>query len=242
MNIYLINSLTFLLSIIFGYLLGSIPNGVIIGKLFYKKDPRHYYSHNSGGTNSGRVLGKKIGVLVTILDMLKAILSLYVVWAILEFAGIKDYFIWQGYDARPLFYYGSSFFSIVGHCYPIYLKFKGGKGVASTLGANGSISPVLFSCDLMFFIYLYERKIVSLSSMLTSVTISITTWVIAICCYCLSYPSINLTWSFGFINFPTIGFELAVMNTLITLLIIYRHKENIKRIKQGNENKVSWLK
>ena len=242
MEVYLINSLAFLLSIVFGYLLGSIPNGVIIGKLFYKKDPRDYYSHNSGGTNSGRVLGKKIGILVTILDMLKTIASLYIVFAILEFTGIENYFIWQGYDAKPLFYFGSAFFSIIGHCYSIFLKFKGGKGVASTLGLNGSISPILFGCDLMFFLFLKRKKIVSLSSILTSVTLSIATWIIAITCYCLSYSSINLTWSFGFLVFPKIGFEFAIMNTLISLLIIYRHKENIKRIKNGTENKVTWIK
>ena len=65
-------------AVISSYLLGAIPNGVLIGKVFFGKDPRDYYSHNSGGTNTGRVLGKKIGLLVIVLDMLKTIIPIYI--------------------------------------------------------------------------------------------------------------------------------------------------------------------
>lgn len=180
MNIYLVNILTLLAAMAVGYLLGSIPNGVIIGKLFFNKDPREYYSKNSGGTNSGRVLGKKIGLLVTILDMLKAIVAVFSLWAFLQFSGLFErYYLWGNYyDARPLIYYLAGLFAIIGHCYPIYIHFKGGKAVASTFGINGSISPVLFVLDLTFFLILKKKKMVSLSSMCTSVVVTAGVYII----------------------------------------------------------------
>lgn len=244
MNIYLVNTLTLLAAMALGYLLGSIPNGVIIGKLFFKKDPRDYYSKNSGGTNSGRVLGKKMGVLVTILDMLKAIAAVFSFWAFLQFSGLfEQYYLWGNYyDARPLIYYLAGLFAIIGHCYPIYIHFKGGKAVASTFGINGSISPVLFALDLTFFLFLKKKKMVSLSSMCTSAVVTLGVYIISIISICTGFDSNILSFAFGSIQFPKIGFELAVLDTFLTLIIIYRHRANIARIKNGTESKVSWIK
>ena len=91
MNIYFVNILLGIGSIVLGYLFGSIPNGVIIGRLFFHKDPRDYGSHNSGGTNVGRVLSKRAGVATIILDMLKIILPIYVTWAVLLKTPLFDY-------------------------------------------------------------------------------------------------------------------------------------------------------
>ena len=83
MNIYLVNFLIGALTFLLAYFLGSIPNGVIIGKVFFHKDPRDYYSGNSGGSNVGRVFGKKIGVLVIFLDALKSMLALFIPFLVL---------------------------------------------------------------------------------------------------------------------------------------------------------------
>lgn len=242
MDIIFVNLLTLLASVLVGYLLGSIPNGVIIGKIFFGKDPRDFYSHNSGGTNSGRVLGKAMGIVVTILDMLKAITALFSMWAFLQFAGLESYYLWGSYDSRPIFYYLCALFAVIGHCYPLYIHFKGGKAVASTLGINGSISLILLAADLTFFLFLLKKKMVSLSSICTSITVTLTVWVIAIVSICIGFDSNMLSFSFGLISFPKIGFELAVTDTLLTILLIYRHKANIVRIKNGTESKVSWIK
>jgi glycerol-3-phosphate acyltransferase PlsY len=85
MNTALINVITALVVLLYGYLWGSIQNGVLIGKIFFKKDPRDFGSHNSGGTNSGRLFGEKIGLLVIFLDMVKGLIAFWSVWAILRF-------------------------------------------------------------------------------------------------------------------------------------------------------------
>ena len=107
MNINIVNIVTALAAALLGYFVGAIPTGIIIGKVFFHKDIREYGSGNSGGTNAGRVLGKKIGLLVIILDMLKSVLVVYVVWAITTFAGLKEYYLFADapkifQDLRPL--------------------------------------------------------------------------------------------------------------------------------------------
>ena len=85
MNIFLINILCVLFCLLFGYFVGSIPTAVWVGKVFFHQDPRNYGSHNAGGTNAGRLWGKKVGFLVIVLDMLKTITPIYIVWALFTF-------------------------------------------------------------------------------------------------------------------------------------------------------------
>lgn len=106
-----------LISLIIGYLIGSIPWGVVIGKIFYHKDIREYGSGNSGGTNAGRVLGRPIGIIVILLDALKALIVMIIVNKISP-----------GYEQ----YAGLAV--CIGHCFPIFAGFKGGKAVASSYG------------------------------------------------------------------------------------------------------------
>ena len=94
MDIILYNIGAIIISLLVGYLIGSIPNSIWIGKVFFHKDPRDYGSGNAGGTNAGRVFGKKVGLLVIFLDAIKLIIPLYAVWAILTFAPI--------YNGQPL--------------------------------------------------------------------------------------------------------------------------------------------
>ena len=200
------------LCIILGYLLGSIPFALVIGKLFYKTDIRQYGSGNLGGTNAGRVLGKKAGISVIVLDVLKVVLAAGLASLVSEPAAI-----W------------TSLGFCIGHCYPIFAHFKGGKAVTTMFGFLISTSIFIFQEFsyflvplFMFLIILYLFKYVSLGSICASVCSSL-----YITAQLLSLDVNNLF--------------IILASWLMTLLVIYRHSANIKRIQEGTENKVSWL-
>lgn len=143
-----------ILLMIIGYLLGSIPFALIVGKVGYGIDIREHGSGNLGGTNTFRVLGGKAGLIVTIADILKGTLaaSLPVLFSV---------------DIHPLLI---GMFAVFGHTYPVFAQFRGGKAVATSGGVLLFYSPVLFMTMLaVFFLILYISKYVSLSSMLTGV-------------------------------------------------------------------------
>lgn len=192
-----------------GYLLGSIPFALVIGKVFYKTDVRNFGSGNLGGTNAGRVLGKKAGISVILCDVLKVVLAVAIV---AQFD--REASIWAGLAAA------------IGHCYPVFAGFHGGKAVATMFGFLLSTSIFTFGnlwyvlIPLIFFlIVLYLGKMVSLASMVAAVVSSI---YITIMQYQISVEVIVASW-------------------LLTILVIYRHRGNIVKIKNGTENKVSWL-
>lgn len=200
------------LCIILGYLLGSIPFALVIGKLFYKTDIRQYGSGNLGGTNAGRVLGKKAGISVIVLDVLKVVLA----------AGLASL------TSEPAAIW-TSLACCIGHCYPIFAHFKGGKAVTTMFGFLISTSIFIFQEFsyflvplFMFLIILYLFKYVSLGSICASVCSSL-----YITAQLLSLDVNNLF--------------IILASWLMTLLVIYRHSANIKRIQEGTENKVSWL-
>ncbi|MCL6615903.1 MAG: glycerol-3-phosphate 1-O-acyltransferase PlsY [Anoxybacillus ayderensis] len=143
-----------ILLMIIGYLLGSIPFALLVGKIGYGIDIREHGSGNLGGTNTFRVLGVKAGLIVTIADILKGTLaaSLPVLFHV---------------DIHPLI---TGMFAVFGHTYPVFAQFRGGKAVATSGGVLLFYSPVLFMTMLaVFFLILYISKYVSLSSMLTGV-------------------------------------------------------------------------
>lgn len=200
------------LCIILGYLLGSIPFALVIGKLFYKTDIRQYGSGNLGGTNAGRVLGKKAGISVIVLDVLKVVLAAGLASLVSEPAAI-----W------------TSLACCIGHCYPIFAHFKGGKAVTTMFGFLISTSIFIFQEFsyflvplFMFLIILYLFKYVSLGSICASVCSSL-------------YITAQL------LSLDVNSLFIILASWLMTLLVIYRHSANIKRIQEGTENKVSWL-
>ena len=244
MEIIWINIAVIAASLIVGYLFGSIPNGVIIGKVFFHKDPRDYYSHNSGGTNSGRVFGKKIGALVIFLDMVKTALPIYGIWAVLTFSGLKDYMVWQnGYDAAPLYYWLAGLAAAVGHCWPIYIHFKGGKAVSCFMGANIMTTWVeFFLAGGTYLIVSGKKKIVSLASISSSIAGAIVAWIMFVLGFCIktSIPfDLFYSWGFGFLPAFHFGWEFALVDTLIAPLLIFRHRANIKRLREGTEAKTT---
>jgi acyl phosphate:glycerol-3-phosphate acyltransferase len=190
------------LILILAYLLGSIPFALVVGKLGYGVDIREHGSGNLGGTNTFRVLGVKAGLIVTIADILKGTLatSLPVLFSV---------------DIHPLF---AGLFAVIGHMYPIFAGFRGGKAVATSGGVLLFYSPFLFlTLIAVFFIVLYISKYVSLSSMLAGV-------------YAIIYTV-----------FFTDDIPLMVIVFLQAAFIIYRHRANIRRIMNKTEPKVKWL-
>lgn len=197
-----------LILLLIAYLLGSIPSALWVGQLFYKTDVRQHGSGNLGATNTFRVLGKTAGLIVTIVDILKgtaAVLLLLV--PSFSSAGI-----------HPLLL---GVCAVVGHMFPIFAKFKGGKAVATSGGVLlGYNWPIFIIVLLTFLIALKITKMVSLSSMIVAVVGFI---------YCVAY------------YFRTGDYYLMIVVGLMGVFIFYRHRANITRIKAGTEPKVKWL-
>lgn len=237
-----LNILVAFLAFIFGYVIGGIPNGVIIGKTFFGKDPRDYGSHNSGGTNSGRVFGKAIGITVIVLDILKAIVAFWVAWAILRFSGVRSI------EGAPLFDDGVFYNWLtllgvaVGHCWSPYLKFKGGKTVACYMGAVGGTSWLGgILCFIAFFVpYAFKKGVVSVASLLSGAVLCLFEWAMYLIVALSGWPGTILMWNFGAGGGLYFGWESASVVTLIYLILVLRHSANIKRLKEGTEKPVTW--
>lgn len=208
-----------LLTILMSYLLGAIPNALIIGKVFFKKDVRQYGSGNLGGSNTGRVLGKKVGVIVMLLDALKAIIAVFLTKTIISITNP---------DLINLSIYLSGAFAIIGHCYTCFAKFKGGKAVASTFGVLLATSFYIFIiCLVLYIIILKLCKFVSLDSIIIFFVSSL----LALIPFLRYSLLLNLTldWFYPLTLF------------LYACFVVYRHRSNIKRLKEKKENKITWM-
>ena len=237
MNIFIEISLA-LSFFVFGYLIGSIPTGVIIGKTFFHKDPRDYGSKGSGGTNSSRVLGKKVGVIVIVLDILKTLLVFWTCWLI-TFLLVKNNIV-KLWDNGILYVWLSVFCCAIGHCYPLYINFKGGKAVACYMGLTGGSSWLMFCLDFIVFFSIYKigkkKNIVSFASIISSAILTTIIWLLVLLHYLNVLPNF-LMWDFGFSQFLFFTWEYALVTTLTFLLLTFRHRENIARLRKGEEKK-----
>ncbi|ACD66068.1 protein of unknown function DUF205 [Sulfurihydrogenibium sp. YO3AOP1] len=187
--------INFIVYLIITYLLGSIPFGLIISKLF-GKDIRKEGSGNIGATNVTRVLGKKAGILVLILDMLKGFLPIYIAKYI--------------FDTKLISLLAIA--SVIGHCFSIFLKFKGGKGVATAIGVLLALSSKTALIVIMFWLGVFlVSGYVSLASML-SASIS---WVI------IKFIENNIYYTYAAF--------------IIGLIVILKHKDNLDRLLKGTE-------
>ena len=185
------------------YLLGSIPSGLWIGRKFFQIDIRQHGSGNLGATNSFRILGKKAGSIVLLMDLLKGSISVLLLKQI-DLHGISPLII--------------ALFAVVGHTYPLFANFKGGKAVATFAGVILAYQPVLFLIGLgIFILTLAISKMVSFTSMLTI--------------------SIGVLLSLYFQDMV-----LTTIALLADIFIIYRHRTNIQRIFNGTEAKVDIFK
>lgn len=228
---------------VFGFLMGSIPNGVLIGKIFFHDDPRNYGSHNSGGTNSGRVFGKKVGFVVIILDMAKTVIAFWVSWAILRFSGIKEsYTLW---DDGVFYNYLVLLFAAIGHCFSPWIKFKGGKAVSCYMASTGGLGWLNFSLCVAFFFSIFKKKhVMSIATILTTIIVTIFQWILFVVRICIPVDSQYIMdyfmFNFGYGGGVFYGWEGATISTLIAILLIIRHSANIKRIKNGEEKPLEW--
>lgn len=216
--------------ILFGYLFGSIPNGLIISKVFFKLDVREYGSHNIGGTNAGRVMGKKVGMIVILLDMIKMIIPLLISFFVLTKTNLNKYCL---ASMPEISYYSCALFVVIGHCYPIFAAFKGGKAVACTSGSLISTSYICFPAFLIsFLLTLKIRKMVSLGSIVGTITATIISLLVFV-------PSVS-----EYITYPGFAhnYTYVILLFLETTILIIRHRNNIKRIKKNEESKISWMK
>lgn len=229
---------------LFAYLVGAIPNAVIVGKIFYSKNPLEFGSKNSGGTNAGRVLGRKAGVAVITLDILKTVLVFYVVFAILNFTGLKEAF--QIWDEGRFYQWLALAFASLGHCFSPYLKGKGGKAVATLYGAAGGTSWLLFPlCFLLFGLFFkLTKKVMSLASILTGATLVALEWVLVLLNAFAPWnlPKDFFAWSFGACPALAIGWEAGLALTIVYLLLVLRHLPNIQRLRKGEEKSLEWKK
>ncbi|HSN07990.1 MAG: glycerol-3-phosphate 1-O-acyltransferase PlsY [Bacteroidota bacterium] len=199
--------------IILAYFIGSIPTAIIISKAFFNIDIREYGSGNMGATNTFRVLGPKFGTIVMVGDMLKGILavSLY---------NLLPYYLTNELDRTNLMI-GLGLAAVIGHIYPVWADFRGGKGVATLFGMVLAIQPIVaLNCVGVFLLVLYLTRYVSLSSILAGVALPI--------CVLWIYNEQEVFYRV---------FAVAVAG-----LILLTHQKNISRLLKGNEGRVPILK
>ena len=187
------------------YLLGSIPFGLVVGKLVTGKDIREQGSGNTGATNAYRLMGLGFGLLVALLDIAKGV------------AGVKIAQMVLGQSSSELIILLAGVMAIVGHNLSIFLKFDGGRGVATSVGVLGSLAPVeVLIVGAIWFTIILLTRYVSLASITGAVILPI------------------LMFVFGKPDF------IIIFGVLISAFVIYSHKDNIKRLLNGNENRISW--
>jgi len=196
-----------ILSAIAGYLLGSVNTSLVLGKLFYKKDVRQYGSGNAGATNTLRTLGKIAAIMVVAGDFLKGVLACLIgKWL----AGETSAGVYGGI-------YMAGIMAVIGHNWPLYFGFKGGKGVMTAFAAVLMFSPpAALICLLGFILVVAITRYVSLGSIIGGAAFPLVAWIL--------------------------GEQLFLILTgvLLALLIIFRHSSNISRLLNGNEKKLSF--
>jgi acyl phosphate:glycerol-3-phosphate acyltransferase len=201
------------LFILFAYLIGSIPTAVWISKYFFGVDIRDYGSGNAGATNTFRVLGSKWGTIVMSVDVLKGVIatSLYI---------LLPFYMHNEWDRTNLMV-GLGLAAVVGHIFPLWADFRGGKGVATLFGMILAIQPlVALYCVGVFLLCLYLTRFVSLSSILASIAFA----VLILFIFNEQEPLYR-------------AFAIAV-----ALLVILTHQKNITRLLRGSESKIPILK
>ncbi len=224
-------------AMIFGYLFGSIPSGVIIGKI-HGINIRDYGSHNTGGTNVGRTLGKRAGIMTMVLDGLKCYIPLMIIFLLLKLVPILNESFVDYPHLDELIIDITAFFVLIGHTLPLFAHFKGGKAVSSMAGYIFFISPILCVCGALIFFTLFKltRKI-SICSMITVASL----FLLSIIPMILDLTVLNDINSFnGGIYFSeALNLHLSYITSIAIFLfasfIIYRHKSNIIRLKKHEE-------
>lgn len=201
--------------LVIAYVLGSIPSAVWIGKKYYGVDIREHGSKNAGTTNMLRVLGKRAAIPVFALDFLKG----FVAVTIIDLVKYDDFF--ANAPTENWFYilrFAALFFAVLGHVFPIFAGFRGGKGVATIVGGVVAINaPLVMLCIGVWIVVLMATHYVSLASMTAGICYPIFT---------LISPKVGQLPPFIIFSFIVAG------------LLVYTHRKNIKRLREGTESKI----
>ena len=202
-----------LLLIIIAYLIGSIPTALIISTKFFGVDIRDYGSGNMGATNTFRVLGAKFGTVVMIFDILKGMLAVGLFYFL-------PFYIHNEWDRTNLMV-GLGLAAVMGHIFPIFAQYKGGKGVATLFGMILALQPVIaLSCVGVFLLVLFLTRYVSLSSIIAGIALPVCVlWI----------------WNDDVVVY-------RIFAVLVACLIILTHQKNIIKILRGNESRIPILK
>ena len=202
------------INVLFAYLIGSIPTAYWVGKYYHGIDIREHGSKNAGATNTFRVFGKKSGWLVLTVDVLKGVIAATLpYWFQSQFDGFKDELL--------ILQLSTSFSAVVGHVFPIFAGFRGGKGVATSLGIVIGLNPLAAAICLGVFIFVFIfSKYVSLGAITAS----------------LLFPFVNY---FILKNDNQI---MIIFTLVLSFLVIVAHRKNISRLIKGEENKMNLLK
>ncbi len=201
------------LLIILAYFIGSIPTALIISNKFFGIDIRDYGSGNMGATNMFRVLGARFGLIVMVLDILKGMLAVGLFYFLPFYLTNELY--------RTNFMIGLGLAAVIGHIFPIFAGFKGGKGVATLLGMVIAVQPVVaVACVSVFVLVLYLTRYVSLSSILGAIMMPV---------------SVLWIW-----NEKELIYRVFAL--LVAFLVIITHQKNIGRIIKGVENRIPIFK
>src|SRR5687767_106768 len=202
-----------LLLIVLAYLIGSTPTSVWVSKYFFDIDIRDYGSGNAGATNTYRILGPRWGTFVMIIDMLKGIIAVKLALLLPEYMDNET--------QLQTLQIGLGLAAVVGHIFPIWADFRGGKGVATLFGIVLGISPwTALSCVGIFLVVLYLTRFVSLSSILASIAFPV----------------------FILIIFNVENHVYRVFAIAVALMVLLTHQKNIGRLLKGSESKVPILK
>ena len=206
-------NLTNVITLLAAYIMGSIPSAVWIGKIFYGIDVREYGSGNAGATNTFRVLGKKAGIPVMVIDIMKG-------YAAVQLATLIGNYL-PGTQQFVNFKLTLGIAALMGHIFPVLAGFRGGKGIATLLGiVSGVHPPAALICAGIFVITLLASNYVSLSSMISSI----------------AFPIIIML-----VYHETIR-SLNVFSMFVSILVLITHQKNIERLLKGKERKVNLLK
>jgi glycerol-3-phosphate acyltransferase PlsY len=208
-----LNYLEIIAGILLAYLLGSIPTAVIVSKTFFRMDIREHGSGNAGATNVVRVLGWKAGIPVMLVDVAKGWLAVWLGSRL--FGGSLQA------DNLEYFRIVMAVAAVLGHVYPVFAGFRGGKGIATLLGVGIALYPVsVWVAFGIFLVLLFTTGYVSVSSMITA----------------LSFSLVDI-----FI-FHQQNIALLVLSILIGLFVLYTHRKNIRRLMKGEEPRFLYKK
>lgn len=211
--------------VLLSYLIGAIPASLWMGKIFFKTDIREHGSGNAGATNTFRILGWKAGVIVLLFDFGKGLLCTTVISQIAWNIGTGPVQIYSNWEVDAMIVIFAGMAAVIGHMFPVYANFNGGKGAATACGMLYGIEPVSISISLaVFLIVMIATRYVSLGSIISTAI----------------YPFSQLTLRYG-LNWDIDG-SIILFSSVIAVAIIVKHKGNIKRLIEGKENRIKSFK